>query len=180
MTGTASEDAERRLLREKTVLAHFEAENQHDIAATLATFKSGSARTELPGEVADGPDAVADAYRELFTALPDMRFSDITPGSLCHQGDRVILESRVQGTHDGPYRGLPPTGRRIDLPLVAIFEFDGTDLLCERAYFDRLAMLMQLGVARDPNTRVGRVMTLLNHPVMIARAALRSRSVGNS
>jgi hypothetical protein len=41
-------------------------------------------------------------------------------------------------------------------------------------------MLMQLGVARDPNTRVGRVMTLLNHPVMIARAALRSRRVGNS
>jgi steroid delta-isomerase-like uncharacterized protein len=180
MTEIASVEAELRQLREKTVLAHFEAENQHDTAATLATFKSGSARTELPGEVADGPDAVAEAYRELFTALPDMHFSDVKPGSMCHHGDRVILESRVQGTHRGPYRGLPPTGRRIDLPVVAIFEFDGPDLLCERAYFDRLAMLMQLGVARDPNTRAGRVMTLLNHPVTIARAALRSRRVDNS
>ena len=162
-------------MRETTVLVHFEAENKHDVAATVATFKSGSARTELPGEVADGPNAVADAYRELFTAFPDMRFTDIEPESLCHHGDRVILESRVQGTHLGPYRGLPPTGRWVDLPVVAIFEFDGPDLVCERAYFDRLALLIHLGVARDPNTRAARVMTLLNHPVNIARAALRSR-----
>ena len=163
-------------MRETTVLVHFEAENEHDVAATVATFKSGSARTELPGEVADGPNAVADAYRELFTAFPDMRFTDIKPESLCHHGDRVILESRVQGTHLGPYRGLPPTGRWVDLPVVAIFEFDGPDLVCERAYFDRLALLIHLGVARDPNTRAARVMTLLNHPVTIARAALRSRN----
>ncbi|MCV7075080.1 nuclear transport factor 2 family protein [Mycobacterium szulgai] len=88
MTGTASVDAELRQLSETTVLAHFEAENKHDVAATLATFKSGSARTELPGEVADGPNAVAAAYRELFTAFPDMRFIDIKPESLCHHGNR--------------------------------------------------------------------------------------------
>lgn len=180
MTGTASVDAELRQLRETTVLAHFEAENKHDIAATLATFKSGSARTELPGEVADGPNAVADSYRELFTAFPDMRFTDIESGSLCHHGDRVILESRVQGTHRGPYRGLSPTGRRVDLPVVAIFEFDGPDLVCERAYFDRITLLIQLGVGRDPNTTAGRIATLLNHPITVARAALRSRRARNS
>lgn len=174
MTGTASVDAELRQLSETTVLAHFEAENKHDVAATLATFKSGSARTELPGEVADGPNAVADAYREFFTAFPDMRFIDIKPESLCHHGNRVILESRVQGTHRGPYRGLPPTGRWVDLPVVAIFEFDGPNLVCERAYFDRLALLMLLGVARDPNSRAGRIASLPNHPVTVARAALRA------
>lgn len=175
MTGTASVDAELRQTREEAVLAHFEAENNHDLAATLATFKSGCARTELPGEVADGPNAVANAYRELFTAFPDMRFTDIEPGALCHHGDRVLLESRVQGTHRGPYRGLPPTGRWVDLPVVAIFEFDGPDLVCERAYFDRLALFIYLGVGRDPNTTAGRIATLLNHPMTVARAALRSR-----
>ncbi len=180
MTETASVDAGLRQSRETTVLAHLEAENQHDIAATLATFKSGSARTELPGgEVADGPDAVADSYRELFTALPDLRF-DVDSGSLCHHGDRVICEARVHGTHRGPFRGLPPTGRRVDLPLVAIFEFDGPDLLCERAYYDRLTLFMQLGVAHDPNTLAGRIATLLNHPVTVGRAALRSRRVDDS
>lgn len=175
MTETAEVDAGLRQLRENTVLAHFEAENRHDVAATLATFKSGCGRTELPGEVADGPEAVADAYRELFTAFPDMRFIDIKPSSVCHHGDRVILESRVQGTHRGAYRGLPPTGRWVDLPVVAIFEFDGPDLLTERAYFDRLELFIQLGVGRDPNTLAGRVMTVLNHPLAVARAAIGSR-----
>jgi steroid delta-isomerase-like uncharacterized protein len=180
MTDTAEGDAGLRQSREATALAHFEAENEHDIAATLATFKSGAARTELPGgEVADGPDAVADWYRELFTALPDLRF-DFKPGSLCHHGDQVILETRLHGTHRGPFRGLPPTGRRVDLPLVAIFQFDGPDLLCERGYYDRLTLFIQLGVARDPNTLAGRIATILNHPVTVARAALRSRRVDNS
>jgi steroid delta-isomerase-like uncharacterized protein len=175
MTETAEVEATLRQLRETTVLAHFEAENQHDVAATLATFKSGVARTELPGEVADGPDAVADAYRELFTGFPDLRFSDVKPGSVCHHGDSVILETHVRGTHRGPYRGLPPTGRWVDLPVVAIFQFDGPDLLSERAYFDRLDLFIQLGVGRDPNTRAGKIRTLLNHPVTIGLAALRSR-----
>ena len=86
----------------------------------------------------------------------------------------------MHGTHRGPFRGLPPTGRRVDLPLVAIFEFDGPDLLCERAYYDRLTLFMQLGVAHDPNTLAGRIATLLNHPVTVGRAALRSRRVDDS
>ena len=178
MTEMASVDAELRQLREATVLTHLEAENQHDIAATLATFKNGAARTELPGEVAVGHDAVADSYRELFTAFPEMRF-DIKPGSLCHHDDQVIVETRVLGTHLGQYRGLPPTGRSVELPLVAIFTFHEADLVCERAYFDRIGLLIQLGVGRDPNSTAGRIATLLNHPVTVARAALRSRRVQN-
>ena len=86
----------------------------------------------------------------------------------------------MHGIHRGPFRGLPPTGRPVDLPIVFVFQFDGTDLLCERAYYDRLTLFIQLGVARDPNTPTGRIMTLLNHPVTVARAALRSRRVDNS
>jgi hypothetical protein len=105
---------------------------------------------------------------------------DIKPGSLCHHGNCVITETRVHGTHQGPFRGLPATSRRVDLPIVAVFQFDGPDLLCERACYDRLTLFIQLGVARDPNTLTGRVATLLNHPVTVARAALRSRKVDNS
>jgi steroid delta-isomerase-like uncharacterized protein len=179
MTEAAEVDAGLRQSREQTVLAHLEAENRQDVAATLATFKPGAARTELPGEVADGPDAVAATYRELFTALPDMNF-DINPGSLCHHGDRVMTETCMHGTHRGPFRGLPPTGRRLDVPFLLIFQFDGPDLVSERVYYDRLSLFVQLGVAREPNTLTGRIMTLLNHPVTVARAALRSRRIDNS
>ena len=135
---TATVDAGLRQSREATVQAHVNAEKHRDLEATLATFKVGAARLELPGgEVADGSDEVADAYRDLFTGFPDLNVPNLEPDSLSHHGDLVIGEFRLQGTHLGPFHGLPPTGRRIDLPLVAIFEFDGPDLLCERAYFDR-------------------------------------------
>ena len=173
---TATVDASLRQSREATVQAHVNAEKQRDLEATLATFKVGAARLELPGgDVADGPDQVADAYRDLFTGFPDLNVPNREPDSLSHHGDLVIGEFRLQGTHLGPFHGLPPTGRRIDLPLVAIFEFDGPDLLCERAYFDRLTLLIQLGVARDPNTRAGKLTTLLSHPVTLARATIRAR-----
>ena len=66
------------------------------------------------------------------------------------------------------------------MPFLLIFQFDGPDLVSERVYYDRLSMRIQLGVARDPNTLTGRIMTLLNHPVTFARAALQSRSIDNS
>jgi steroid delta-isomerase-like uncharacterized protein len=174
MTEAAEVDAGLRQSREQTVLAHLEAENRQDVAATLATFKPGAAHTELPGEVHDGPDAVAANYRELFVALPDLHF-DIKPGSLCHHGDSVMIETRFGGTHRGSFRGLPPTGRRVDVPMLLIFEFDGPDLVSERVYYDRLSLFIQLGVAREPDTLTGRIMTLLNHPVTVSLAALRSR-----
>jgi predicted ester cyclase len=127
MTEMAGSEASLQQSRENTVLAHLEAENRQDVPATLATFKPGAARTELPGEVADGHDAVAATYREFFTALPDIHF-DFEDGSLCHHGDLVICETRAHGTHLGPFRGLPPTGRRVDLPIVAVFQFDGPTL----------------------------------------------------
>jgi hypothetical protein len=61
------------------------------------------------------------------------------------------------------------------MPLVAIFDFEGPELLCERVYWDRLALFIQLGVARDPNTRAGKLATLLNHPMTLARATIRAR-----
>ncbi len=61
---TATVDASQRQSREATVRAHVNAEKHRDLQATLATFKVGAARLELPGgEVADGSDEVADAYR---------------------------------------------------------------------------------------------------------------------
>lgn len=80
----------------------------------------------------------------------------------------------MSGTHRGSFRGLPPSGRRIDVPMVVIFDFEGRDLVCERLYFDRLTLFVQLGVARDPDSAAGEVRTFLNHPPTLARGALRS------
>ena len=38
-----------------------------------------------------------------------------------------------------------PTGRRVEVPILAIFEFDEDRLLCEKAYMDMATVLTQMG-----------------------------------
>ena len=64
----------------------------------------------------------------------------------------------LYGTHLGPFRGLPPTGRKFEMRFCAIFVFEEDRLVCERVYFDAGTILRQLGIAHDPLTltRAGR------------------------
>ena len=92
----------------------------------------------------------------------------------------LVLEVTIRGTHLGPWRGLPATGRRMEFPLCAVYSFDVDDQLAgERIYYDRGAVLGQLGLFHEPSRGLGRVVTALSHPLTIARAYLR-RSSRNS
>jgi hypothetical protein len=79
----------------------------------------------------------------------------------------------VRGTHLGPFRSLPPTGRSWELRILSEFVFEDDRLVCERVYFDSMTVLRQLGIAHDPLTVTGRVATVLNHPVTVGRALVR-------
>jgi len=105
------------------------------------------------------------------TALPDLRI-DITHCLAAEDG--VVLEVRISGTHLGSWRGLPPTGRRVTFPLCGVFSFDqGGRLAGERIYYDRASVLQQVGLYHDPQTVLGRLETVVAHPVTIARAFAR-------
>ena len=60
--------------------------------------------------------------------------------------DGVIVEFDLLGTHRGPLRGIPPTGREFRCPMVALFLFEGDRIVCERVYFDSATILRQLGL----------------------------------
>ncbi len=88
--------------------------------------------------------------------------------------ETVVLEVTIRGTHLGPWRGVPATGRRVDFPLCAVYTFDAQDRLAgERLYYDRGIVMRQLGLFHEPEGTLGRLTTALVHPVTIARAFLR-------
>jgi steroid delta-isomerase-like uncharacterized protein len=75
----------------------------------------------------------------------------VQPEKFHHADDAVIGEGRIAGTHDGPFAGVPATGRRVDYPAVAMFEFEEDKLVCEKLYFDSATILRQLGaLPEDP------------------------------
>jgi SnoaL-like polyketide cyclase len=52
-------------------------------------------------------------------------------------GDAVILEATLTGEHANTWQGIPPTGRRFEVPLCAVFPFDDDGQLTgERVYLD--------------------------------------------
>ncbi len=165
-------DAELRARREALVIEHMESENVHDFATTMGTFHHPRYEIVPTGDVFDGEAEVNAYFEETRRAFPDQRNELI---ALHHADDAVIVEFWLRGTHSGPLRSLPPTGRAFECRTLAIFVFDGDRLICERAYFDFATILRQLGVAHDPLSLRGRIATVVNHPLTIGTAVLRSR-----
>jgi len=156
--------------REATVIEHMESENRHEFDTTLGTFDHPRYELIATGDVYDGPAEVSAYFEETRTAFPDQRNELI---ALHHSDDAVLVEAMLYGTHDGPYRGLPPTGRSFEMRFLAMFIFEEDRLVCERVYFDAVTILRQLGIAHDPLTLRGRLATVANHPLTVGRAVGR-------
>jgi steroid delta-isomerase-like uncharacterized protein len=159
-----------RRKRESIVKEHMDSENRHEFDETLDTFHHPRYELIGTGEVYDGAEEVARYFEETRRAFPDQRNELL---ALHHADDGVLVEAVIRGTHKGPLRSLPPTGREFELPILAFFVFEDDKLVCERVYFDQATVLRQLGIARDPLTLTGRVETLIGHPLTIGRGLLR-------
>ena len=159
--------------REAIVREHMDSENVHDFDTTIGTF--GHPRYELvaTGDVYEGEEAVRGYFAESRRAFPDQRNELI---ALHHADDAVIVEFDVLGTHLGPLRALPPTGRAFRCRSSAHFIFEGDQLVCERVYFDQLTIMRQLGLAHESTSVAGRVTMLVTHPLTIGRALARRAS----
>ena len=46
--------------------------------------------------------------------------------------------------------GIPPTHRRVEVPLVVIVKFRGGKLAHEHIYWDQASVLKQIGLLTDP------------------------------
>jgi steroid delta-isomerase-like uncharacterized protein len=159
-----------RRKREAIVREHMDSENRHEFDDTLATFDHPRYELIATGEIHDGPEEVMKYFEDSRRAFPDQR-NDLL--ALHHADDAVLVEAVVRGTHLGRLGSLPPTGRSYELPILAMFIFEGDRLECERVYFDANTVLRQLGIARDPLSITGRLGTVIGHPLTIGRGLVR-------
>lgn len=135
---------ELRERREQIVREHMESENTHDFDVTFATFAEHPRYEIVPtAEIYDGQAEVSRYYQETRAAFPDQRNELI---ALYHADDAVIVEFWLRGTHEGEFRGVPPTGKSFECRMTAFFIFEDERLVCERVYFDAATILTQLGL----------------------------------
>jgi steroid delta-isomerase-like uncharacterized protein len=137
-----------RETRDALVREHMESENVHRFDVTMGTFHHPRYEIVPTGEVHDGEEAVQRYFEDTRTAFPDQRNELI---ALHHADDAVIVEFWLRGTHDGPLRGIPPTGKAFECRCTAFFLFEEDRLVGERVYFDVATILGQLGLAGVPD-----------------------------
>ncbi len=132
-----------REVREQLVREHMESENRHEYDATIETFHHPRYEIIPTGEVFDGEEEVRRYFEQTRSAFPDQRNELI---ALHHADDAVLVEFWLRGTHEGELRGIPATGKAFECRCLAIFGFEDDRLVYERAYFDALTIMAQLGV----------------------------------
>ncbi len=127
----------------------------HNAEDTLATMVEDAYVNHIPvltGGV--GKDELREFYSKRF--IPQMPpDTEMTAISRTIGNDQLVDEMVFKFTHtirmDWMLPGIAPTGKRVEVPLVAIVRFREGKLAHEHIYWDQASVLVQLGLL-DPGT----------------------------
>jgi carboxymethylenebutenolidase len=124
-----------------------------DVDATMATMVTEPYVNHIPTMTGGvGHDQLKRFYEYHFVGVnpPDFR---LTPISRTVGASSVVDEFIMHFTHttemDWILPGVPPTGRAVEVPTVAIVKFEGDKLVHEHIYWDQASVLVQIGLL-DP------------------------------
>src|ERR1700719_4086013 len=144
--------AQRRLsdLWEEHVQHEFSTRNTEDTLATMVEDAYVNHIPVLTGGV--GKKELRDFYSKRF--IPQMPpDTEMTPVSRTIGEDQLVDEMVFKFTHtiamDWMLPGIPATGKRVEVPLVAIVRFREGKLAHEHIYWDQASVLVQIGLL-DP------------------------------
>ena len=97
-----------------------DAVNRNDMSRYMELLHPEYTYRGPDAEVQRGPDAGVAVVQMYRTAFPDDMQLDVQ--RIQSAGDTAIVEFIGKGTHRGELAGIPPTGRRIEMPVVTVLE----------------------------------------------------------
>jgi carboxymethylenebutenolidase len=136
-----------RQLWEEHVQYEFSTRNTDDTLATMVDDAYVNHIPVLSGGV--GRDELREFYSKRF--IPQMPpDTEMTPVSRTIGEDQLVDEMVFKFTHsirmDWMLPGIAPTGKRVEVPLVAIVRFREGKLAHEHIYWDQASVLVQIGL----------------------------------
>lgn len=140
----------------------FDAFNDHDLdrAAALVSEDFELMDFAADGQVFRGPQGLRQWLQIFLTALPDAKV-ELTNVVAAGEG-WVFTEHIGRGAHTGPLVGpsgtIPPTGRRIELPVGELLRVEDGKITLVHAYYDGATLMRQLGVFPPRPEVLGRIL----------------------
>jgi carboxymethylenebutenolidase len=155
--GTNLIRADERLSKvwDEHVQYEFSTRNTEDTLATMVDDAYVNHVPVLTGGV--GKDELREFYSKRF--IPQMPpDTEMTPVSRTIGKDQLVDEMVFKFTHtiqmDWMLPGIPPTGKRVEVPLAAIIRFRDGKLAHEHIYWDQASVLVQIGLLDPANLPV--------------------------
>ena len=129
-----------------------------DVSSTIATMVEDAYVNHVPVMTGGyGHEALRRFYKEDFIS-PMPADTSIQLVSRTIGQDQLVDEIIFSFTHteEMPWMlpGVPPTHRRVDIPLVVVVGFRDDKLAHERIYWDQASVLKQIGLLEDPSLPV--------------------------
>lgn len=116
-----------------------------EVVASDYVFK-GPAASAMPQEI-HGPEGFKELVRMWRSAFPDFqmeveeRFVD---------GDTIIDHFEAQGTHEGEFMGIEPTGKEVEITTIGIHHMEDGKCVADYVVTDTFGLMQQLGVVEPP------------------------------
>jgi carboxymethylenebutenolidase len=130
---------------------HLRAEfSAHSADEAVATMVANPRVHQVPVMIGgDGQAEVYEFYAHYFVPQIPPGIETVPVSRTIGHG-RLVDEMVLRFTHTIPMDfmlpGIPPTGKRVEVALVVVVQFDGDKMVHEHLYWDQASVLVQLGL----------------------------------
>jgi steroid delta-isomerase-like uncharacterized protein len=128
-----------------TVKKAIQALNERDMSAARECITANYIRHDLTSSFGErrGQGDTVDFFQSVISGIPDMQMNikDIFATE-----NRVALRYTLTGTHQGEYRGIPATGKKLEINAIHLYRFEGDKIAEQWALPDVAGIYRQMGV----------------------------------
>ena len=117
--------------------------NKEFIINYFNAMESGVSKTRQFLELYMTDEALIEHIEFFEAAFPGY---NIYIDEMTAEGNRVIVQARLKGTHMGDLSGIPPTYKTVDFPFVIRYEIENNKIISHWMLADQMALMEQLGV----------------------------------
>jgi steroid delta-isomerase-like uncharacterized protein len=100
-----------------------------------------------PDAVPRGPEAIKEHVTSWIASFPDLHFSI---EQMLSEGDRVVMQLLMEGTHQGAWLGIPASGKKMQIRMFTVHGVVQGKIVEDWVLVESLGVFEQLGVV--PNT----------------------------
>lgn len=110
-------------------------------------------RSGVPADaVPRGPQAIKEHVTGWVASFPDLQFRI---EQMLSEGDRVVMQLLMEGTHQGAWLGIPASGRKMQIRMFTVHRVAQGKIVEDWVLVESLGFFQQLGVVPSTEDLVG-------------------------